>query len=1305
MNNIYTIAGLVVGTTGTAPTTANNYPTDGSTPTVSPLSVAMGVRKLQLDAQNNLYLADSANNVVWFVDHVTGQMRLLAGHYITGGAAAGQPALGCGNSSTIGDGCPGPYGQFFSNSDLAVSPDRIGNLYVTDAEGTTAPNARIRKLLSGTVFPATATGSTVTQSLLVHFGPGDTPAASNAFTFSSSDYTLVGTPTCTPNTPGTSSGGFTVGDTTDDCVLKVAFAPTHSGPDVAALTATSTLGGVAKFTLYGSGTAATLAYDPGNIAQFSASVTAAQGLALDGAGNAYVADTINNQILYVTASGTSSVFVPASAGLKSPSAVALGVDGSLYVADTGNNLIRKVSPAGTVTTYGGGGATGCAAPYDAFNDNCLATQATFSAPAGLATDTLGNLYVSDTGNNVIRVIGSNGYVTAFAGGATTVCTPNTDAAGDGCSATGTKFFAPTGLAIDPVGNYLYVADTGDSRVRKIYLSTTYTSTGTGTLATSVKASPILINPVTLVAGTGGAGSTVSSSGLATGSALSAPTGVAVDASGTVYIADTGNSAIRMVTPAGGIISTIAGSLGTSGSGAAGSSATITASSYTTHCSTNLTTVTLTAVNNFTSGLSVTFAGLTGATFLNNQSLPVLSSGLSTATFQVAVPGVLSCPPSTTGADSTPVAASDTGTASYSTSATSILLAAPSSIAVTPAGSLVIADAGNTRLLLDSRSQINYNFGPIAVSKPATSSSPQPFTVTNIGSASTSINAFSMTSTNTAFTVTGAATSTGIPACTSSSGNTTYAAGSICNVNAVFTPTTVGLQSATYTDLTGAATAAPSLTLSGSGAGALTSTSATVTQTFPTTGNPQFAGTFTVQAIITASSCNTFAPSCSPTGTVQFTVDNAASGATIPVSPVATPANSSAASTNLTGLTVGQHSIACIFKADSSDNGYYAGSSCMTIVIKVDQGGTSSVLSISPGTNNQQQYPVPIPNCTLATQNTSTAQKGQYICTDTTLTATVTATTAGTPTGTVTFYVKPAGSSTLTALGTQPLATSGSNAVASLALFYVVDSNGNLISDTTLPPGTYTLSCTYNGDSNYATSNCGGQTFTVLPQAASLLLTPKPCVPSSLYAAGTNTPQYSYTCTSGAPVVNGLPSVAVGQGSTTDVTLFVIPSNTVSGTLTFSCSGLPANSVCTFSPQTLTVSPSATYTTPLYTDVTLWTDIPPGVIPTKAQVTLPGHAGNGTQFALMLGWPLTMLGFIGLLRFRKTSRARGLTLTALTLLMVGSALTLSGCAGPGIYHPNLTPVGTSAVTITVTGANVSQSTVVEFTVTPGLAGQQ
>jgi hypothetical protein len=295
------------------------------------------------------------------------------------------------------------------------------------------------------------------------------------------------------------------------------------------------------------------------------------------------------------------------------------------------------------------------------------------------------------------------------------------------------------------------------------------------------------------------------------------------------------------------------------------------------------------------------------------------------------------------------------------------------------------------------------------------------------------------------------------------------------------------------------------------------------------------------------------------------------------------------------------------------------------------------------------------------------------------------------------------------IGTSPV--SATTGIATLSLFVTTDKNGNVIFNNTLLPGTYTLTCQYNptppaSTSDYTSSACAGVSFTVTGDAASLLLNPIPCAPSQIYQAGTSTPLQGLPCPSLAPSTGTLPTVATAQGSTTDVTLFITPSNTVSGTLSFSCSGLPANSVCTFSPQTLTLTAGTAYPQPFYTDVTLWTDIPPGVTPSKAEMRLPGHTGNGTQLAMMLGWPLTLLGFVGLLRYRRVARSRGLTLTALALLMVGSALTLSGCAGPGIYHPNLTPTGTYAVTITVTGPNgLTSSTMVDFTVTQGTAGQE
>ena len=302
---------------------------------------------------------------------------------------------------------------------------------------------------------------------------------------------------------------------------------------------------------------------------------------LDGAGNAYVADTGANRVRMITPAGVSTVIAgtgtsgysgdngPATAAtLKAPRAVAIDTSGNIFIADTGNNVIRRIDASGNITTYAGGGtaATLCAQALNSRGDGCPALQANFNAPSGLAADNLGQLYVSDTGNNVVRQISLTTNVTTLAGGASAVCGAATDTQGDGCSASQTTFTAPTGLAFDATGTNLFVADTGDNIIRKIYLSNSITASSAG-IATSV-----FSDPVTLVAGNGQAGKSIDASSTAILSQLNAPTGVATDAAGNIYIADTGNHAVRLVTAKSGIISTIVGILGTAGTGSATGSA-------------------------------------------------------------------------------------------------------------------------------------------------------------------------------------------------------------------------------------------------------------------------------------------------------------------------------------------------------------------------------------------------------------------------------------------------------------------------------------------------------------------------------------------------------------------------------------------------------------------------------------------------------------------------------------------------------------------------------------------------------------
>jgi serine/threonine-protein kinase len=248
------------------------------------------------------------------------------------------------------------------------------------------------------------------------------------------------------------------------------------------------------------------------------------GVAADAAGNVYVADAGNNVIRVITPAGLVRTFAgtgaqgradgPDTATFNSPLGVAADGSGNLYVADYGNDVVRKISPAGAVSTLAGTGAIGA--------DNGAGTAATFDLPEGVAVDASGNVYVADNGNNLIRKITPTGIVSTLAGSGTAG-----SANGTGTAA---SFNSPFGVAVDAAGN-VYVADSGNNLIRKI--------TPAGVVST--------------LAGSGARGAN-NASGTAAG--FNTPSGVAVDLSGNVYVADENNNQIRKITPAG-MVSTVA----------------------------------------------------------------------------------------------------------------------------------------------------------------------------------------------------------------------------------------------------------------------------------------------------------------------------------------------------------------------------------------------------------------------------------------------------------------------------------------------------------------------------------------------------------------------------------------------------------------------------------------------------------------------------------------------------------------------------------------------------------------------------
>jgi sugar lactone lactonase YvrE len=255
-------------------------------------------------------------------------------------------------------------------------------------------------------------------------------------------------------------------------------------------------------------------------------------VAVDGAGNVFVADSGNNTIRKITSTGVVTTLAGsaaadpgsadgtgASARFNGPNDVAVDGAGNVFVADSGNNTIRKITSTGVVTTLAGSAAA------DSGSADGMGAAARFSYPEGVAVDGAGNVFVVDYWNSTIRKVTPAGAVTTFAG--TAGLAGNADGAGAAA-----RFSVLHGVAVDGAGN-VFVADTGNNTIRKV------TSTGM----------------VTTLAGS--AGYSGSADGTGAAARFHSPDGVAVDGAGNVFVADTGNNAIRKITPAG-VVTTIVG---------------------------------------------------------------------------------------------------------------------------------------------------------------------------------------------------------------------------------------------------------------------------------------------------------------------------------------------------------------------------------------------------------------------------------------------------------------------------------------------------------------------------------------------------------------------------------------------------------------------------------------------------------------------------------------------------------------------------------------------------------------------------
>jgi len=482
---------------------------DGGPASVAQLNGPLG---LAVDANANLYIADEANSRIRKVD----------------GAGVITTVVGTGIAGFSGDG--GQARQANVNFPRAVAVDQTGNLYISDTR-----SLRVRKVtptgvittfagqgnrgFAGDGGPATQAmmraphGLVVDQAgnlLIADYGNNEvrkvdargiiTRIAGSAVSVDAGDGSLAtAAELAHPRSVAVDgNGNVFISDWNNNRVLKV----TRAG-------IVSTVAGTRTPGFSGDG-------GPGAQAQLNGP----HGITVDPAGNVYIADQMNQRLRRVGVdgiiktvagngqTGSSGDGGPATQAAASPSAVALDAAGNIYITMQASRVIRRISPDGIITTIAGTGTQGSS------GDGGPATQAQLAAPIAIASDSAGNLYFADQPNHKIRKISVAGIITTVAGNGTQ------GFSGDGGPATSAALDGPFGVAVDRAG-IVYLTDSRNERIRRV---------GTDGV-------------ITTIAGNGNPGFS-GDGGPPTAARLQGPHGVAVDAAGNVYIADTANDRIR-----------------------------------------------------------------------------------------------------------------------------------------------------------------------------------------------------------------------------------------------------------------------------------------------------------------------------------------------------------------------------------------------------------------------------------------------------------------------------------------------------------------------------------------------------------------------------------------------------------------------------------------------------------------------------------------------------------------------------------------------------------------------------------------
>lgn len=1039
-----------------------------------------------------------------------------------------------------------------------------------------------------------------------------------------------------------------------------------------------------------------------------------------------------------------------STPLGSPAEVAVDSSGNVYIADSGEDVVYLYDPtAQTIAPVAGqwgfssttAGYAVCGAATDSLGDGCAATQSVLnsgSSVLGVALDALNNLYITDPGDARIREASSNLVFAASAAGtgttqnievhfaandtpaasggialgggagdfslgapACTVASDNTDnctaaltfnalypglraaalniasakslfaaypLSGTGTAALqsidpgtvstlGSGLAAPQGAALDAAGN-LYLADTGNNRVVEISATT---------------------QAQTVIAGTGTSGYS-GDGGAAASARLNAPAAVAVGPRGTVYIADTGNNAIRAVNPRTGLISTYAGggtvcafSVDSQGDGCPAMEATLVAPAgvavgaggdlYISDTGDNA----IRRVDAATGAINLDAGTAPAATCGSpadryGDGCPLVSaSTVFSSPAGLAVDGSGNIFVADTGDNLVRELSPATGLVSVvagngqSTftgdggAATSASLNGPTAVAVDAAEDLYIADTGNAavRVVSGSTGTISTLLGQGGVpgSSGGSGAVSELLLTTPHGASANAAGNLYVVDTGNSRAIednrNSALLAFGRGNLNASSPEQTATVSDLGNVSLTFAGSPVYAITGDTSDFvldTSAATACPAAGTVSPGAGCtlaaafdpIAQNALSVTLTFASNAvNQGTAGLEMTGTGVQLAATQLSLTQTTPAGSLTYGQQATFTAAVAPATGSGTPTGTIVFSVDGTlqpaiTLTATDQAVLTLtlpvgthtIGASYSGDDTYAPSNA-SLQVPVSQAATTATLTIAPTTQIQLQ-PV-------------------------TFTSQVTSSTTGIPTGSVNFMAagKVLGSGALDAQGKATLTTS-SLAIAS-----------------------YSVTAVYSGDPNYAASTSGAVQLTINP------------IPPGIVVSASPT------------------ALSVPQGGQVQTTLVVTPQGGLSGTVTLGCSGLPANSNCTFYPTTLNLGgtptgvPSCTVpaNSPAGTACTLLTvttNLPPAAAQARA-----GQTGRGAPMVLAVFFPALAFAF-GPIFARK--RRKISWLAVMGVLALASLTVLSGCTNnvtQQVGQP--TPLGTSTVTVTLTGANSVKQT--------------